>query len=228
MKTCSSCGSYSSDNADICEYCGEKLFKEYKAFSEIRNLFHPRRIVISSTVFPYEKNKQLCSKIDQEIQRVKDIENLLANIKNETIKDKIIGIIVQINGYIDSLVKCRCDIELYKIYGSLSALLVDSKKITSEDLVKYCNEFKEELHDTFREIKESYDRGYLEEYFEGKIKDLDKMIEDMSMLLISSILSNTSIIKELEYSPESDFKVLENNIDKINYEIDRLSAELAM
>jgi hypothetical protein len=228
MKNCSSCGSYTADNSGICEYCGETIFKEYTVFSGIRNLFHPRRVVISSTIYPYEKNKQLCSKIDQEIQRVKDIENLLANIKNETIKNRIIGIIVQINGYIDSLVKCRCDIELFKIYGSLSALLVDSKKIASEDLVKYCKEFKEELLNIFREIKESYNRGYLEEYFKGKILDLDKMIEDMSMLLISSILSNTSIIKELDYSPESDFKVLENNIDKINYEIDRLSAELTM
>jgi hypothetical protein len=54
------------------------------------------------------------------------------------------------------------------------------------------------------------------------------MIENMSVLLISSILSKTSIVKELEYSPESSYRNLEENIDKINYEIDRLSAELSM
>jgi hypothetical protein len=62
----------------------------------------------------------------------------------------------------------------------------------------------------------------------AKKADFEKMIENMSVLLISSILSKTSIVKELEYSPESSYRNLEENIDKINYEIDRLSAELSM
>jgi hypothetical protein len=117
---------------------------------------------------------------------------------------------------------------LIKISGSLNALLIDSRKIGSEDLLKYENEFKQELSEAFINIQEKYGRKHLEPYFEDKRREFEKMIENVSVLLISSILSNTSIVKELEYSPETSYKNLEENIDKINYEIDRLSAELSM
>ena len=223
MRKCSSCQSYSPDHVDYCEFCGESFHKK-----TIIEFFHSSKINERDLVFPFEKNKQLCKKIDQEIQRVNDIQNLLINIKSAMIKDKINDIVKKINGYIDSLVKCRCDIEFIKISGSLNALLSDSRKIGSEEILKYGNDFKQELLDAFIEIQESYDRGYLDPYFEDKRQEFEKMIENMSVLLISSILSKTSIVKELEYSSETNYKNLEENIDKINYEIDRLSAELSM
>ena len=223
MRKCNSCKTYSPDHVDYYEFCGEYFHKK-----TIIDIFHSSKINERELVFPFEKNKQLCNKIDQEIQRVNDIQNLLVNIKSATIKDKINDIVKKINGYIDSLVKCRCDIEFIKISGSLNALLSDSRKIGSEEILKYENDFKQELLDAFDEIQESYDRKYLDPYFEDKRKEFEKMIENMSVLLISSILSKTSIVKELEYSSETNYKNLEENIDKINYEIDRLSAELSM
>ena len=223
MRKCNSCQTYSPDHVDYCEFCGEYFHKK-----TIIDIFHSSKINERELVFPFEKNKQLCNKIDQEIQRVNDIQNLLVNIKSATIKDRINDIVKKINGYIDSLVKCRCDIEFIKISGSLNALLSDSRKIGSEEILKYENDFKQELLDAFDEIQESYDRKYLDPYFEDKRKEFEKMIENMSVLLISSILSKTSIVKELEYSSETNYKNLEENIDKINYEIDRLSAELSM
>ncbi len=223
MKQCSSCQTYSPDNADYCEFCGE-LFH----MRSILEIFHSSKTVEGKMVFPFEKNNQLCKKIDQEIQRVADIQNLLVNIKNAIIIDRINSIVQKVNGYIDSLVTCRCDIELIKISGSLNALLIDSRKIGSEDLLKYEDEFKQELSEAFINIQEKYGRKHLEPYFEDKRREFEKMIENVSVLLISSILSNTSIVKELEYSPETSYKNLEENIDKINYEIDRLSAELSM
>ena len=228
MTTCSSCNTYAHDSADYCEYCGEIFYKEYKVFSEIVNIFHSKRIKDRVSTFPFEKNRQLCLKIDQEIQRVNDIQILLENIKNDVIKQKIKDIVIKIQGYIYSLVKCRCDIEYIRISTSLNALIIDGRKTRSEDIVKYCNEFKNELQNTFLEIKKIYKIDYLESYFEEKKADMEKMIENISVLLISSILSNTSIVKELEYNPESHYKTLEENINKINYEIDRLSAELSM
>lgn len=223
MRKCNSCQTYSPDHVDYCEFCGEYFHKK-----TIIDIFHSSKINERELVFPFEKNKQLCNKIDQEIQRVNDIQNLLVNIKSATIKDRINDIVKKINGYIDSLVKCRCDIEFIKISGSLNALLSDSRKIGSEEILKYENDFKQELLDAFDEIQESYDRKYLDPYFEDKRKEFEKMIENMSVLLISSILSKTSIVKELEYSSETNYKNLEENIDKINYEIDRLSAELSV
>ena len=223
MRKCNSCQTYSPDHVDYCEFCGEYFHKK-----TIIDIFHSSKINERELVFPFEKNKQLCNKIDQEIQRVNDIQNLLVNIKSATIKDRINDIVKKINGYIDSLVKCRCDIEFIKISGLLNALLSDSRKIGSEEILKYENDFKQELLDAFDEIQESYDRKYLDPYFEDKRKEFEKMIENMSVLLISSILSKTSIVKELEYSSETNYKNLEENIDKINYEIDRLSAELSM
>jgi hypothetical protein len=228
MKTCSSCNTYAHDNAEYCEYCGEIFYKEYKVFSEIANIFHSKSVRDRKTIFPFEKNRQLCLKIDQENQRVNDIQILLENIKNNNVKQKINNIVIQIMGYIVSLVKCRCDIEFIRISTSLNALMIDGRKIKSEELVKYCDEFKNELNNTFSEIKKLYNLDSLESYFEEKKVDMDKMIENISVLLISSILSNTSIMKELEYNPESHYRTLEENIDKINYEIDRLSAELSM
>jgi hypothetical protein len=228
MKTCSSCNTYAHDKADYCEYCGEIFYKEYKIFSEIANIFHFKNVRDRSIVFPFEKNKQLCLKIDQENQRIYDIRILLENVKNETVKQKINSIVIQIQGYIVSLVKCRCDIEFIRISTSLNALMIDGRKIKSEDLVKYCKDFKDELQSVFSEIKRVYNLDYLESYFEEKKTEIDKLIENISVLLISSILSNTSIMKELEYNPESHYKTLEENIDKINYEIDRISAELSM
>jgi hypothetical protein len=228
MKKCSSCNTYSSDVAEYCEYCGEVFYKKYKTFSEFISSFKPKMKSNDGIVFPFEKNRQLCAKIDQEILRIKDINNLLVNVRNETIKNKIRDIVQKINGYIDSLVKCRCDIEFIKIAGSLNALLVDSRKISSEDLIDYDTKLKDELMNVLLEIQESYSREYLKPYFQEKEEEFEKMIENMSVLLISSILSNTSIVNELEYSTESSYKNLEENIDNINYEIDRLSAELSM
>jgi len=228
LKKCGHCGTYSSDSSDQCDYCGQYFYRRRRSLLALADIFRAKEISAEETVYPYEKNRQLCSKIDQEIQRVTDIQNYLANIRNEKVKEKIDSIVSQINGYIDSLVKCRCDIEFIKISGSLNALMVDSGKIRSEDIVSTSGDFKEELLTVFEEIRKTYNREYLEPYFAAKKADFEKVIENMSVLLISSILSKTSIVKELEYGPESSYKNLEENIDNINYEIDRLSAELSM
>jgi hypothetical protein len=228
MKKCSSCDTYSPNSSEYCEYCGEVFYKKYRAFSGIINTFSTKISSMKGVVYPFEKYKQLCLKIEQEIQRVEDISNLLVNIRNQTIRAKIEGILAKINGHIDSLIKCRCDIEYLRISISLNGLLMDSKNIESAELVKYEAEFMQDLVDAFSNIRNVYNRTYLESYFENKKSDLEQMIENMSVLFISSILSNTSIVKELEYGPELSFKNLEENIDKINYEIDRLSAELSM
>jgi hypothetical protein len=100
--------------------------------------------------------------------------------------------------------------------------------VSSEDIVRYSNEFSEELKNVFNEIKVNYKRENLISYFNEKNEALTKLIESMSVLLISNILSSTSIIKELNYDSQVNYKVLDENINRINYEIDRLSAELSI
>jgi hypothetical protein len=228
MKVCGVCAAYSASGADFCEYCGAAFFREYRVFSELANLFHSKKYRGGGRVFPFQKNKELYEKINQEIQRAEDINLLLGNVRDREMLGKITGIVAKIYSHVESLIRCRIDLEYIKILSSLNAMINEGKSLKASEVLKYCGELRGAFQESFAGIREIHTTEDLSEYMREKTGDLEAVVERMSILMISSILANASIVNELEYSVESDYRLLEENIDKINYEIDRLSAELAM
>jgi hypothetical protein len=228
MKKCSICNTYSTSNAEYCSYCGEMFFKPYQLFPEIFNILRSKQHLTQGVVFPLTKNRQLCTKIDEEMKRVEDIRELLKNVKNAEMIQKIENIISTVNGYIESLMQCRVDIEFMKNIISLNAIKDESKRLDSTEIIIYCNGIKTDFIEALDSIRDYYKNSGITEYIKQKIRFFDTAIEELSILLISSILARTSIIHENIGSVEIDFNLLENNIESINHEIDRLSEEVAL
>jgi hypothetical protein len=226
MKTYSICNTYSSSKSDTCSYCGTSFYPGFSISVIFNNIFHPNIRAKSRSNFPYTRAIQLDQKIEKENKKVKDIQILLGNITNQTIKTKVEGILVKLNDNIDALIMYRCDLEFIRYSGSLHEIILDSGKLDSEDIIRFSNDFKNELKDVFSNLEMNYKRTNLEQYFTSKLTEYDKIIESVSVLIISNILSKTSITNEFSFSSEKQYESLSENIEKINYEIDRLSAEL--
>ena len=228
MIHCYKCDTYLIEKSEYCVYCGKVFYKNIQYFLILGIRSMRKKLAKTGKTFPFRKNEKLCRKIDQEIKRINDIELLLKNIKDEQLIFKIQTVIVQISGYIDSLIKCRIDIEYLRISTSINTFKFESKSMSAKELMDYCDEKREDFDKVFSLIYNEYKRDGLKDNINQKKTDLDKLIENASLSTISSIISNATVVKESEIDFGSDYQNLEKNIDTINYEIDRLSAELSM
>jgi len=226
MKICGNCETYSPRGAEYCEYCGELFYKQYRLFPEIMNIFRVRPL--SDRIFPAARRAQICGRIDEEIKRVGDIEALLGNVRNAETRRRVEDIVAKIRGYIESLIRCRVDLEFMKQAISLSAVKDEGRDLGSGEILQFCSGVKAEFNASLEGIRSSYRMKSIDEYVGAKERDFEDSIEDLSIGLISSILARTSIVGRDLGGFERDYKSLEDSIESINHEIDRLSAELAL
>jgi len=229
MKKCFECNTYNNEKAIICSYCGNELDQYCNNAQIIINSFRATKIKKKIGKFPYDKAKALHLKIEQERKRVSDIQTLQKRIIDKLAIDKISNVNEKIKSYINTLILCEIDIKYYSIILSLSVInneISDDLNYEVKLINEYCEKIEKQFNELFFNEKTEYSTEDQKEHIMKKHIDMIKKIEVLSLAKIGTILSGTSIVVNSDFGVENDYKELENNIDNINYEIDRLTAEI--
>ncbi len=231
MRNCHRCGVINPEVADVCEYCGGYFNREYRLFAESRNSLRKVRFGWNKVVYPFDKHRELSSKIDDEAKRIREIRSLMANVRDAEMLARISGILGRLESYLESLIRYKIDIEYYGIRlsarNAAQAIAIGSESDT-DSIMRSCEKLRYQFTSTLEEANRGAARAGVREYIESKRADLGTLLENISLSGISSILSSTTIVPGGESDVTRDYSELERNIEAVKYEIDRISAEFSL
>jgi hypothetical protein len=247
MKNCSICSAINELSNKYCHYCGyliredyyiaeDERYKKYCKTDNVESIDENRRLRISKIKRVENilvKRNILFDKIKIEKEKVNNISLALVTVSSITNREKIETVKSKMEELIEELVQCRIDMEFVKFVGNFKAIKAFIS--ASNDLkVININEMLEKEQSQFidwsEKLKAIYNSAKGREFIKQKEMMFLTLKEEIALRLITGILSTTSLLKnEIEqYNIDGGIMDIEKDIQRINYEIDRLNGELTL
>ena len=246
MKKCKICSALNNDDYQYCHYCGYSINlnppksenERYALYCCIDNLqeepnsnklFSRKVLRIDNALC---KRNVLFDKIKFEKEKIKNLILALTNVSLSENRKRIESIKDRMQQLVDELLKCRLDIEFVKIIGNIKVIkkYVSENNVEVIDVNKLLLDEQEEFNDWIKNVKDYYSSQSIIEFCDKKYKIFIKLKEEIALKMITGILSTTTLLQQNSENIFDNIEVsdIEKEIERINYEIDRLNGELTL
>lgn len=243
---CKICSANSLSERAYCHYCGYLFDEEYPTnqkelyalYCRTDNVSEEKKQVQFFKTKPkrirniLSKRNILFDQISSEREKVKNIKALLNNISKDTNKNKIQSIIDKMESLIDELLKCRINMEILKYSQGLCEIreAITKESLKAAEVDGLLREESTKYVEWIEKLKNSINSGNITEYVENRGETISSLKEEIALKVIAGILSSTNLAGATQsIEVESDnVDSIESEIQRINYEIDRLTAEISL
>jgi hypothetical protein len=178
------------------------------------------------------KSRILSGRIAVEQAKVKNIDKLLENIYQAPIRSKVTDARTKIERLVDSLIECKVNLDFLRFTNDYS--IIDRANRTGafnpESLSKILALEDTRLREWKTQLQTEIDRPIASESYAKKIELAKTFKEQISLAMVSNILTSTSLLSADSSHQDvlSNVKDIDQEIERINYELDRLSAEVEL
>ncbi len=178
------------------------------------------------------KSRVLSGRIAKELEKIINIDNLLKNIYQPQIRAKVLDAKEKIESLVDSLITCKVNLDFLRLSNDYSIIDRANKAgaFTPELLSQAIAREDDKLKDWKTELQKGIDRPITLKAFTEKLELAKAFKEQISLNMVSTILSSTSRMgtESLSQGVPNSEEDIDQEIERINYEIDRLDAEFEL